>query len=366
MRTLGFTFHLLLASSLAAQLGACEDQAGATPPTSDTDAGEATDAAAALDASVLDAGGDASGQPDSDGGTPDPDGGEEPEPSVPTVRFVALGDAGEGNEKQHRVGATIARVCAELGCDFALYLGDNIYNSGVDSVDDEQFETKFERPYEALAFPFYVALGNHDYGADGAGWEWHKADYQVEYTQKSTKWTLPSHYYRFVREHVTFLALDTNALFWNRGFDDQKAWFDREVSEATTPWKIAFGHHEYVSNGRHGNAGSYDDLPWVPLVNGEHVKRFVESSICERVDVYFAGHDHDRQWLAPVCGVQFIVSGAGAKTRALQNRGNETYFEDGSRPGFLWVEIAGDVLTGRFYDMDGTLSFEHMIVRPSR
>ncbi|HET6583236.1 MAG TPA: hypothetical protein VFG69_07310, partial [Nannocystaceae bacterium] len=82
-------------------------------------------------------------------------------PEVPNggeVRFVALGDAGEGNEAQFAVAAAMADVCAERGCDFALYLGDNFYDNGVTSSMDVLFEERFEVPYAALDFPFYVAL----------------------------------------------------------------------------------------------------------------------------------------------------------------------------------------------------------------
>src|SRR5690606_35788973 len=39
------------------------------------------------------------------------------------IRFVALGDAGEGNDEQHQVADAIGAVCALKGCEFALYLG---------------------------------------------------------------------------------------------------------------------------------------------------------------------------------------------------------------------------------------------------
>ena len=54
-------------------------------------------------------------------------------------------------------------------------LGDNIYDSGVTSVTDPQWQTKFEIPYMGVNLPFYVVLGNHDYGGNGAGTEFDKA-----------------------------------------------------------------------------------------------------------------------------------------------------------------------------------------------
>lgn len=296
---------------------------------------------------------------DTDGTTSDT---EDTEPEAQVVQFVVLGDAGEGHDTQYEVADAMATVCAKQGCDFALYLGDNFYDDGVDSVDDEQFEEKFELPYADLWFPFMVVLGNHDYGGNGAGYEYYKADYQIEYSDKSTLWNLPDSYYTFSDEHVQFFGLDTNAIMWGFG-DDQQDWLEWETARSTASWKIAYGHHPYLSNGQHGNAGEYEGVPYVPVVSGGDVEDFMEASICGEVDVYFSGHDHNRQWLEPACGTEFIVSGAGAKTTDLVGRGTATNFEDDATAGFLWVEIRDDELTGQFYDRYGNLDFEQTFTK---
>ena len=86
------------------------------------------------------------------------------------MRFVVLGDAGEGNQAQYDVAAAMEQVSAEKGCDFALYLGDGLYDTGVESVEDSQFLGKFEQPYTSLTCLLYVVLGNHDYGS-GYNWD---------------------------------------------------------------------------------------------------------------------------------------------------------------------------------------------------
>ena len=48
----------------------------------------------------------------------------------------------------------------------------------------------------------------------------------------------------------------------------------------------------------------------------------MDDYVCGDIDVYFSGHDHNRQWLEPTCGTDFIVSGAGAKTTDLENARN--------------------------------------------
>ena len=287
-----------------------------------------------------------------------------PGPDAP-VRFVAMGDGGEGNTRQAQVAAAVANVCnAHGGCDFALYLGDNIYDTGVDSVTDEQFQTKFEQPYANLTFPFYIALGNHDYGGNGAGYEFYKGQYQVDYTMYSTKWRLPDFYYTFAtegpQEGVSFFALDTNDIMYT-GASAQKSWLASATAAATEPWKIAFGHHTYVSNGQHGNAGEYEGIPYIPVVSGQNVKSFFDDEVCGKVDLYLCGHDHNRQWLEPTCGTEFAVSGTAAKMTGLVGRGTPTYFETDANGGFLFVEIHGLTLTGTFYDEDGNVEFTRTI-----
>jgi hypothetical protein len=274
------------------------------------------------------------------------------------VRFIAMGDGGEGNDDQYQVSLAVEDVCGQVGCDFVLYMGDNFYDSGVDGVDDDQFQTKFELPYQNLSMPFYVVLGNHDYGSTSA--EFWKADAQVEYTAHSSKWTMPGKHYDFTFEHAAFFGLDTNSLMWGIS-DEQEAWLGPALSASGPTWRIGFGHHPYISNGRHGNAGEYEGFANIPVVSGEDVQDFMEDYLCGKVDVYLSGHDHNRQWLQPTCGTEFIVSGAAAKTTDLEGRGSATFWEDDSMEGFVWIELADNQLTGVFYDKNGTENFRRVL-----
>lgn len=303
------------------------------------------------------------------------------------LRFVALGDMGTGEEDQANVASAIAMVCAKRGCDFALALGDVIYPAGASSPRDSQFDTKFEVPYAGLELPFWIALGNHDNGQDPAGATtpaggiglWYTAgDNEVAYAQRtdraSEKWTMPARHYTFDGPLARFVALDTNTLVFYGiptspeaadKLQEQEAWLPGAISEGAGPWRIAFGHHPYVSNGPHGNAGDYDEYP-VPGYNGDHLKEVFEQSICDRVDLYLAGHDHNLQWLEPVpsCGrTQFIVSGGGgASPYDLPGEG-PAYFEAESL-GFWWIEIQGDTLLAAAYDDQAVLLYEGLIEKP--
>ena len=268
------------------------------------------------------------------------------------VRFAAFGDTGKGTAEQRSVAAAVQAKCAASGCDFLQLLGDNIYDNGVGSVDDPQFQQKFEEPYAALDLPFFMILGNHDYGGNGAGHEFHKGQPQVDYSARSARWRMPANYYRRISQHVDVFALDTNLQMYSRDAQqriDVAAWLG--ASSAT--WKIAVGHHPYRSNGPHGNAGEYEGLPFVPIANGSGVKSFLEEVVCGKADLYLAAHDHSLQWLQPTCsGTELIVSGAGASPTSLPGS-NPVHFQSDDL-GFVYFDIQGKTLTAQFIDATGS------------
>lgn len=324
------------------------------------------------------------------GSTPGVDNGIEQavDGNVDTLRFILLGDSGSGSDGAYAVGQAIEKVCAARGCDLVLGLGDNIYESGVSSVMDSQFEEKFEQPFAPVDLPFYFVLGNHDntefFGGDGAGNA--NGDFQVDYHYRdsehpdapraSDRWKMPDRYYRFTQGQqengqplVEFFAIDSSQVAG--GFPDsdenyaynnyglaQARWLKASIDSSQAKWKMVFAHHPYVSNGSHGNAGNYDGVPGflLPVLAGERYKAFLEETMCDRADFFFAGHDHDLQWLMPTpsCGkTEFILSGAGSKTRSLVRRDeNPVFYERGDSYGFFWVEIKGDRMRGEAYEVD--------------
>ncbi len=274
----------------------------------------------------------------------------------PVLRFAALGDTGKGNTGQRNVGNALAAKCRADGCDFVQLLGDNFYDSGVSSPTDPLFVSHFEVPYAGVSAPFWVVLGNHDYGAGGAGTDFTRGKHQVDYTARSTKWKLPSNYWHRTAAHAELIGLDTNLVMFGLA-SDQARDVPRWIAAATSTWKIAFGHHPYRSNGPHGNAGSYDNLPFVPIANGKGVKDFLEDHVCGRVDVYISGHDHSSQWLTPKCGAntELLVAGAGASATTLASR-NASYFQTETL-SFLYVVIEGRKLTASFISESGATLF---------
>ncbi|MBF0383934.1 MAG: metallophosphoesterase, partial [Magnetococcales bacterium] len=108
--------------------------------------------------------------------------------------FYTLGDQGTGGKKQRRVAAAMEREAKKSGKpDFVLLLGDNFYNNGVVSIDDPQWQEKFEKIYKGSQLqniPFFAVLGNHDYRQS--------SDAQVLYTTQgkgSRRWQMPDKFF---------------------------------------------------------------------------------------------------------------------------------------------------------------------------
>ncbi len=270
----------------------------------------------------------------------------------PTLRFVAIGDTGSGVQGQLDVAAAFEAKCKRSGCDFALLLGDNFYYSGIASVTDPLVKSRFEDVYKNIDVPFYVVLGNHDYGGNGFGFDKTQAHNEVLYSQFSTKWKMPAEHWHRVEKHVEFFGLDTTAQ--ERGSSatqatDVKSW----IAASTSTWKIALGHHPYKSNGPHGNAGT----------EAAGVKDFFEANVCGKVDFYFCGHDHSRQWIADPCGgtTELIVSGDGSWATELPGQ-NKVHFQASSL-GFVYVTIEGKRLTAEFINKAGTVEFTRSVTK---
>ena len=326
----------------------------------------------------------------------------------PKVRFVAFGDAGQatqgGPAAQTAVGDAMAAVCAVRGCDFALEFGDNFYLSGVTSTADAQWQSKFEGPYRALNIPIFATLGNHDNSqGPGEGSSNARGNFQVDYHRAaenvSKKWNMPSRYYRFTAPLsaqgndftintpagytlpataqtplVEFFSLDSSPLTSIVADIDPSfnyltygpthlQWFQQGLMNSKARWKIAFAHHPYVSNGLHGNAGSFDGSnPALPgTSNGKPWLDFhTESSCAMGLDFFMFGHDHDIEWLKPVpaCNgkTQFILSGTSEQPRAFGDAArNPTYYQKDNVLAFFWFEFEGDKMTGAAYVLDSAM-----------
>ena len=227
-----------------------------------------------------------------------------------TVDLLAMGDWGTRATTQRSVAAAMAQYVktSKRTFDGMLLLGDNTYLKP-GQLTDEMWQAMFEKTYhaDALDFPFYAALGNHDYSAESV-------NFQLDYARENPtgRWKLPSKWYRVdlpvEKPIVTLLVLDSCKQFMKpEEWQEELAWIDAELAKPRARWTVCTAHHPLFSNGDHGDNGVLQK-EWGPLFRKHNV------------DFFVAGHDHDLQHLQlPGWQTSFVLAGGGgARVRPMR------------------------------------------------
>lgn len=280
-------------------------------------------------------------------------------PAGSAVRLLVIGDWGTGGRTQRTVADAMAAVFARAGADAVLSTGDNFYPTGVTSIDDPQWTSKFEAMYDAgaLPVPFHAVLGNHD--CQGS------IEAQIGYTGRTladgsvTRWRMPDRMWseRFTTADgavsTRVIGIDTQ-IITGRDNDARAThlrWLDSALAAATEQWLVVVGHHPIYSNGNHGNT----------LGMIRHVKPLLEK---HKVALYLAGHDHDLQVLEPVEGVHYVVSGGGGGSRTVRWAANTRYAA--TNLGFAWLAAGAQEMVVRMHDAEGSVGWAFSIPAPRR
>ena len=247
--------------------------------------------------------------------------GTEPSPVPPdaeSVVFAVLGDMGEAGVPQEQVAESVAQECVDAGCQFAVMLGDNLYDAGLDGT------VATENRLRALldmypAFPKFLVLGNHDW--DAVRSQLPRAQRQLDWIAQQEDVFGAFHYYDVRAGPAHLWGLDSNWIVRHLGDERTPALaqWGASIGSGDAPWVFAFGHHPLLSNGTHGNAGSYLDRG-ARLWDGQGFRAFLERHVVGQADVYMAGHDHNLNFFPGAGagagdGTASLVSGAAAKCR---------------------------------------------------
>lgn len=290
------------------------------------------------------------------------------------------------------VARSAQEVCARQGCDFGVLLGDNIYPDGAtlgtDGITDaRRFTDMLDRPYgrfETLTpgFTWYALLGNHDWYHSREG-----ALAQRDYLHAHPRFTMPDFFYRAVPEQfsgeIELFVIDTQILLASttvyedkldsegrevrhderemfadhmkpatKAERDMVAWLETSLAKSTARWKIVIGHHALWSGG-----GS-------KFEKARALRALLMPTLCRHADAYISGDDHVLEAYTDDCGdlhppLPLIVSGAGAKRRALNSRFMrhqvEMYPElthlwsKGSTWGFAYMTLQDDIMSVDFF-----------------
>tara|TARA_B100000575_G_scaffold288771_1_gene289360 strand:- start:196 stop:1053 length:858 start_codon:yes stop_codon:yes gene_type:complete len=228
------------------------------------------------------------------------------------IQFYILGDMGSGEISQYLVSNALQNHIKNKNT-FVCGLGDNIYETGCTSINDEQFITKFEKPYENISdkIKFYMCIGNHDYGTYcGKGNSLNQIKYGKRSEKQGKKWIMPSNYYTFKKKDrnvsVEFFVIDTNLYnLSKKEINKQLKDISEKINQSKADWKIVNGHHTWRSIAGHGSAE--DNLE-------EFLTQLYSIS---QFDLYMCGHDHNKQLINMKMQnnkiLPLIVCGTGGK-----------------------------------------------------
>jgi len=270
--------------------------------------------------------------------------------AAPALAVFVIGNWGIGGKEQRAISDGLLAAMKRDGASAVLTTGGNFPGSGVASVTDTPWDSRFESMYppDVLDIPFWATLGDDDYKG--------KVEAQIAYSQRTlprgsmTRWRMPSSYWTTILSaqkgslRVRVVGLDTRDFVIG---DTQRArrqcdWLDSVLSTQQEQWTIVLGYHPVYSNGAQGNT----------LGMHRWIKPLLEKY---RVDVFVGGRDHDLQILSPVNGVRYLVSGGGSKA-ANTMWANNTVFA-ATNLGFLWIQCNATELLLHVLDRDGSVIF---------
>jgi hypothetical protein len=201
-----------------------------------------------------------------------------------SLKFAVLGDFGSGSREQYELAAVMKQAHDLFKYELVVLVGDNLYGS----ERPQDFRKKFEEPYKPLldaGVKFYASLGNHD-AREQRYYKLFNMDGKLYYSFKPDK------------QSVRFFALESTYLD-----PEQVAWFEKELQNSNSDWKIPYFHHPpYSSGDRHGSDTRLRE------VLEPHFLKY-------NVSVVFTGHDHFYERVKPQKGIVYFVVGSGGQLR---------------------------------------------------
>ncbi len=262
-------------------------------------------------------------------------------PMADSLSFLVLGDWGSGSKLQREVASALSQFSREHKPEFLVSVGDNFYNDGVKDHDDPQWQSKFEEmyPQDAMPFPFFAVLGNHDWVSNPAT--------QFSYRGPSGRWRMDGFYYKVAAGEglVDLFMIDTDLWLPQYGAtgvgDKQLKWLDAELGKSTAKWKILVGHHPPYTDGIHAIDADMN-------IVRTHVSPLLEK---HNVPLMLSGHDHDLQHIVvPDVKTNFVVCGAGGASMRRRHSNNFGPFYKDLVGGFMNIDVSATKIRARFLD----------------
>jgi hypothetical protein len=267
-----------------------------------------------------------------------------PEGATP-FSFIYMGDAQNGLDRW----GTLLRNADRERPDAAFYvMAGDLVNRGNDRDDWDDFFDNAEGIYDRKTL--VPALGNHE--CQGGRPRLYLEQFSLR--ANGPEGIEPGRAYSFEYGNALFVILDSNL-----DPAGQSEWLEAQLAGSTATWKFVVYHHPAYSS-----APNRDNVKlrgaWGPIFDRHHV------------DLALQGHDHaylrtypmkgERRVDSPKDGTVYIVSVSGTKMYSQDPR---DYTEFGmtnvSTYQVLDIQISGDRLVYRAYDLDGKLRDELVI-----
>jgi predicted MPP superfamily phosphohydrolase len=232
-----------------------------------------------------------------------------------SLKFAVLGDFGTGSREQYELAAVMKRVHDQFPYELVTLVGDNLYGS----ERPQDFKKKFEDPYKPLldaGVKFYASLGNHDDPQEQRNYKLFNMDGKRYFSFKPD-----------TKQSVRFFVLESSYLQ-----PEQVAWFEQELKDSNSDWKIPYFHHPPYSSGeRHGSD---------PQIRTALEPLFLKYN----VSVVLTGHDHFYERTKPQKGIVYFVVGSGGQLRKgnIDKRTGLTAAGNDRDQAFMIAEINGD------------------------
>jgi len=266
------------------------------------------------------------------------------------INFISFGDWGHKNIHQQKVADQMYNYTKLYNSKFNIVLGDNFYETGVDSIFDSKWKEVYHDVYK-MNNPWFVILGNHDYYGNPSA--------EILYTLKDSKWILPSNNYVIKYKDIKFIMIDTQLLDTQCSYVDSKITnqmiqdyiynFIEQELKTEEKYKIIAGHTGIFGVGEHGNCNELK-RNLLPLLEKYNVK------------LYLHGHEHVLQH-NKIQNINFFGCGTTSK---LSNK-NKMKFESEYLQkyyleyGFCFHTIKEGQIINKFINENGEILYENII-----
>jgi hypothetical protein len=218
-------------------------------------------------------------------------------PTTQTVVY-ALGDGADGSTPSRE----LANYVKSQNPDRFFYLGD-VYETGTAA----EFAANYDPLYGSLAPITDPVIGNHEDGNRGTGY--------YPYWQSKRGWTQEQAKHRFYVDRSGWQVIAYSS---ETDMTAEQKWVADAVAKHSGTCRIVVGHRgaHVVADTSHGDETSQNGV-W--------------STIIDRTAINLVAHNHIYGRLAPIDGVNVIVSGAGGHN--LRSLGTQHHTVAGSKTG---------------------------------